>query len=394
MKKKKLIFDPSKSPKEGIYIDKDMFEFSEKTDDPDFMFDYAECNIVADKAKKRKDSNIDINQLGNGGSSSSSSSQQIDTSSISNTISSVVTPVVATVVVASTGLVPGLESLNSINVLNSGQEDIRASIVSVESTNVDVKYKINLDFYIDLDEPATLNDKDVDITLSNDFLNYEQSIQYNDTGPSEQDYTQEAKSNSKLSSKYTIAKSGQETLNDDENTVKKSFTITGFVGGLNENMNYTLNIKSKGKVLTKQTFKTKTDEEMPPFEITSSEIKIDTYSNIASFEMMINAENWSDKVKFNDEDFVIRLASNQNTVDFKISTDYNYVLKQGIDFIYDLSQNQSGGSNVITIRGDISNLAENTNYTLMFLIKNDKVAENSFVTSNKAVELESNTESN
>ena len=393
MKRKKLIFDPSKSPKKGIYIDNDIFEFSEKTDDPDFMFDFAEGNITADKLKKRKYDKIELNQNGNG-NGNGNNSQGTSSSSISNTISSIITPVVAAVAVASTGIVPGLDSLNSINVLNASQNNISASIVSIEQTNTNAKYHINLDFDTDIEKKFDFNDEDVAVTLTNDFTNCEQQMKYNNAGPVEQEYPAETKNNSKISSKYTIKNNSEQALNNEQGSSKHSFTINGFVEGLNQNMNYTLNVKSKGKVLTKQSFKTKTDEDMPPFEIISTEIKTDTYRDIASFEILMNTRNWNESIKFNNEEFVLRISGNQKSVDFKIGDDYSYINKQEIELIYDLSHNQTGASETkFMLRGDISKLAENTNYTMTLLRKNNKIDETSFETSSalKGLEIQQKT---
>ena len=160
-------------------------------------------------------------------------------------------------------------------------------------------------------------------------------------------------------------------------------------------MNYTLTVKAKGKVLAKQELKTKTDEDMPPFEIISTEMKIDTYKDIASFEILIDTKNWNDSINLNDADFILRVSNNQNSVDFNISTNYNYKINQNIELIYDLSKKQIGLANTLfTLRGDISNLGENSNYTMTFLRKNDKMVEKSFETNSLLKGLEIQTKTN
>ena len=389
MKRKNVIFNTGKNSDVDNYV----LNLAEKNDDPDYWLGLVEHNVSTESIKKRKNEKIELKKEEK--NNNDSSSETPPASSISNMISSVIVPVAATVVVASLGLAPGLEDIKSVDVLNSGQNNISANIISIEPTNNEAKYHINLNFDNDVDEKFDFNDEDVALTLTNDFTNYEQTMQYNNTGPDNQEYSIEPKNNSKISSKYTIKQNDVKALSDDEGYSKHLFTVDGFIKGLNPNMNYTLNVKSKGKVLAKQLFKTKSDEDMLPLEIINTEMKIDTYRDIASFEMLINTRNWNEQIKFNDEEFVLRLSGNNKSVDFNISTDYSYILNQDIELIYDLSQNKTGLSEMtFVLRGDISKLAENTKYTITFLRKNSIIAEKNFNTSSTLEGLEIQTETN
>ena len=394
MKRKNLIFNTGKNTDVENYV----LNLAEKNDDPDYWLGLVEGNIPTEIFKKRKyekielkeeEENSDDNNNNNSETTSSSSS-----SSISNVISTIIVPAVATVAIASFGLVPGLDSLNSLNISNNVQNNISANIISIDSTDIDAKYNINLDFDTAIDEKFDFNDENVAVSLTNDFVNYEQEMKYNNTGQSAQEYVVGPKNNSNISSKYTIKQNGEGVLNSEEGISKHSFTVDGYFEGLNQNMNYTLSIKSKGKVLARKEFKTKSEEDRPPFEIISTEMKFDTYKDIASFEILINTKNWSNHVKFNDEEFVLRLSNNQNSVDFNIRNDYSYIVKQGIELIYDLSQkDEESGNTMFTLRGDISKLAENTNYTMTLLRKDSKLTENSFETSSiqKGLEIQAET---
>ena len=121
-------------------------------------------------------------------------------------------------------------------------------------------------------------------------------------------------------------------------------------------------------------------ETILPFEIVDARIVIDAYRDIASFEATIDMRNWSDDSSFNEEEFVLRL-SGQNSIDFELSTDYNLVIKNGVDLIYELSQTKTSlGNTRLIIKGDISNLSKNANYSLSLLRHNERVAGNSFIT--------------
>ena len=146
-------------------------------------------------------------------------------------------------------------------------------------------------------------------------------------------------------------------------------------------MNYTLSVKSKGKVLARKSFNTKSDKEIMALENSNTGMKIDAYRDIASFEIVINTENIGDSSKFDDQEFALRLSNNENNIDFELTTIPNYMIKQDIELIYNISQKKtSSGAMVYTIRGDLSNLAKNSNYTLTILKNNDKITENSFKT--------------
>ena len=380
MKRKNFLYNMGQNSD----VDKNVLKLAEKNDDPDFLLGFTECNIDTEKFKKRKDNNIELDKKDN-----NSGSSKMNSSSISNTLTSIITPVVAVVAVASSGLIPGLESLNSIEVFSGEQNSMSASIVSIEQNNTNIKYSINLDFETEINEQFSLNDENIDVTLTNSFVNNEQSIKYKDDGPTEQEYVMEQKNDSKLSSKYNIKKTSKETIVENEKTAKHSYTVNGSFGGLNPNMSYTLNIRSKGKTLAKKSFKTKSDEDMLPFEITNSEIKIDAYRDIASFEIIMNIKNWNDTLKFNDQKFVLKVSGDRDSIDYNISTDYSYINKRNIELIYDLAIEQSELNNAkIILRGDISNLSENTNYNLSILGKNNKIDEKSFETSSDLQGLE------
>ena len=395
MKRKNVIFDKGNNFDVEDYV----LRLAEKNDDPDIWLGLTEKDVPIDFYKNRKDESIEFDKEENSGSQDnndqSSSSSSSSASNISNAISSAIVPAVAAVVVAGSGLVPGLEGLDGLNVLGNTQNNITASIVSFEQTNHEAQYIVNLDFETNLDELFNFNDQNVEITLTNDFVNCEQDIKYNDTGPAEQEYVVEPKGNSKIKSKYTIKPNGEEVIDEEKGSSKHSFNVKGLFEGLNENMSYTLTVKAKNKVLAKQELKTKTNEETPPFEIVGAEITTDTYKDIASFEMLINTKNWSDSINLNDENIVLKLSNGQKTVEFKISTDYNYALTQGIELIYDLSHNQVGlGNTMFTLRGDISKLSENTNYTMTLLSKDKVISEKSFETKSDLKGLKVQTEAN
>ena len=383
MKRKNFIYSKGSSSEVNGYV----LKLAEKNDDPDIWLGFLETDNTIEQLKNKKEESRENKKEEN--------NNETGSNSLSDVISKIIVPAVASVAIASLGLVPGFDGLDSVNAFNSNQNSINASIISIDQNYTNAKYNINLDFDTDIDEKFDLNDENVVVTLTNDFVNCEQAMKYNNTGPSEQEYPIEQKQNSKIISKYTIKQNSEEVLKKDEGSSKHSFTINGFIDGLNQNMKYTLAIKGKGKVLAKQEFKTKSEKDKLPFEIVNTEIKIDTYKDIASFEILMNTRNWDESVNFNDEEFVLRLSNNQNYVDFKISNNYSYVLKQNVELIYDLSQNQIGANNTMfTFRGDISKLMENTNYTMTLLRKNDKIIENSFETKSILKGLEFKTETN
>ena len=377
-------------------IDNSLYGLSEKNDNPDFLNNFAEPNQSKVRARRRisygqeekLDEEITENQdssnsnNNNNSSNSNNNSIQSSTSSITNAISNIIVPFVA--VAACSGIVPGLESINTLDVLNTKPKEISASIVSIESTDMEAKYNLTLDFNIDTGEYFVLEDKDVSVTLTNDFVNSEQKLKYDSKGTLEQEYVVDSTGSSNITSKYSIRQVAKEEPKGEDTTVKYAFKVNGVFEGLTKNMSYTLSVKSKGKTLAQKSFKTKAEEEILPFEIVNSQVNVDTYRDIASFEITVDAKNWSDEQSFNDEEFVLRVSNGSGKIDFNLSTDYNHMLKQNVDLIYSLSQNlKDSGDISFNIRGDISKLDENSSYNLTILRKEDIVAENSFETTSK-----------
>ena len=375
MKRNNFKFNIGRNAKKGSELDNEIFEFVEKNDNPQYLFDCLE--------RKRNKGNS-----ANTGASKKSNNRRNDVKSDvqPSSISSAITHVavtVATVAVVAVGAVPGLDVVKGIDLFHRQEnKNTSVNIISIEKTNNDVAYSINLDFNTDSDEEFTLEEKNVAVSLSNDFANYEQIMKYNNSGPTEQGYAIEASDNSKVSSKYTIKQvSEEEEENKEEGSARHSFTVNGSFEGLNQNMNYTFTVKSKGKVLARKSFNTKSDKEILALESSNTGMKIDAYKDIASFEIVVNTENIGDGSSFDDQEFVLRLSNNQNNVDFDLSTTHNYMIKQDIELIYNISQKKTGtGATVYTIRGDLSNLAKNSDYNLTILRHKDKITESSFKT--------------
>lgn len=116
MKRKNLIFDTGQNEDVDNYV----LTLSEENYDPDIWLGLVERDYESFSYKKRKTIDIEAVKTNN--------PNKIDSSNISNAVARVVVPVVATVVIASLGLLPGLDGLNISNMFTFNQNSISTNL--------------------------------------------------------------------------------------------------------------------------------------------------------------------------------------------------------------------------------------------------------------------------